>query len=295
MNLIEYLESRAKPYLLILALALIILIGTLDYFADPRISFRMLYLLPILLVVWMVGHWAGIALAVCTTAAWFISNIITVPTPYSLNVYSNHFILSWNVAVEMSVSLTFVYLLSGLKRILEHEKELARTDYLTGVANKRFFFEFANMELNRARRYKRPFATVYMDVDNFKTVNDTLGHEAGDNLLRIIARTIKENLRRTDIIARLGGDEFVILMPETGLEPARAAVERIQKFLKEMVKEKKFPVSFSIGTVAYPVPPKTVDEMMKEVDDLMYTAKKKGKNRALYSQRKEEPLQSTPC
>ena len=288
MNLIDYLKNKAKPYLAILAFVVVFLVGTADYLADPLISFRVLYLVPILMVVWIMGRWAGIILAVCSTAAWFISNVMTAPVVLYSNIYTNPLVLSWNVIVEISVSLILVYLLSGLKNTLEHEKEMARTDYLTGAANKRFFFEFAAMELNRARRYKRPFAAVYMDVDNFKTVNDTLGHEAGDNLLRLVAKAIKENLRRTDVVARLGGDEFVILMPETGFEPARVAVERLQKFLRDVVGAKKFPVSFSIGTVTYSAPPETVDEMVKEVDNLMYDAKKSGKDKALYAHRMEQ-------
>ena len=96
-----------------------------------------------------------------------------------------------------------------------------QTDYLSGVANRRLFFELAQAEINKAHRYQRPITLVYFDLDHFKEINDTLGHATGDRVLLLVSHTMKMNIRGSDIIARLGGDEFAIMLPETGATARR--------------------------------------------------------------------------
>ena len=117
-----------------------------------------------------------------------------------------------------------------------------------------------------------------MDVDDFKLVNDRHGHSAGDRLLRNVAEAIRKDVREFDLVSRIGGDEFVILMPETGEHAARAVVRRVRRRLLEVVRAKGWPVTFSIGVVTWDAPPASVDEMLREADDLMYSAKRGGKN-----------------
>jgi diguanylate cyclase (GGDEF)-like protein len=155
---------------------------------------------------------------------------------------------------------------------------LARSDFLTGAANSRAFFDVADMELVRARRYARPFSVAHIDVDNFKTVNDTLGHQAGDDLLRVIVATIKTNLRETDLLARLGGDEFAVLFPETGEEESLVATQKLHGHLNDEVKRRQWPVSFSVGLLTCLDAPKSVDDLLKLADKLTYEAKHGGKN-----------------
>jgi diguanylate cyclase (GGDEF)-like protein len=118
-----------------------------------------------------------------------------------------------------------------------------------------------------------------MDVDNFKSVNDTLGHQTGDNLLKIVSSIIKENIRSTDIVARLGGDEFVIILVETNENPALEIIQKVQKELLSAMEYKLYPVTFSFGIVTFKKFPKTAREMLKLADDCMYKAKKEGKNK----------------
>jgi diguanylate cyclase (GGDEF)-like protein len=175
--------------------------------------------------------------------------------------------------------LIFANILTALKKGLDHERELARTDHLTGVANRRFFFEVADMEAKRARRHERLFSVAYMDIDDFKAINDRFGHTVGDNLLKSISKTIKANVRDIDVVARLGGDEFAVLMPETDRDSAYAVVERIQENLMRTVRTNNWPVSFSIGVATWANPPLTVDDMLRDADMLMYSVKISGKNR----------------
>jgi diguanylate cyclase (GGDEF)-like protein len=111
--------------------------------------------------------------------------------------------------MPMAVRLVTV-LASRLRRALDRERTLARTDFLTGIANRTAFHEMVGREIERQRRYRRPFGLAYIDCDNFKAVNDSLGHHAGDDLLRSIGAVLGAGLRRTDVVARLGGDEFAV-------------------------------------------------------------------------------------
>jgi diguanylate cyclase (GGDEF)-like protein len=138
------------------------------------------------------------------------------------------------------------------------------------------------MEINRARRYEHPLTVAYIDLDNFKTINDRFGHSMGDNLLRLVADTIKNNIRLIDTVVRMGGDEFAILLPETGPEAAKAITRKIQKINLELMQKNGWPVTFSIGVVTFISPPSTVDEILKRSDNLMYSAKNNGKNTIKY-------------
>jgi diguanylate cyclase (GGDEF)-like protein len=169
-----------------------------------------------------------------------------------------------------------------LQNTLKQEKEFSRIDFLTGVQNRRYFIELVNMEINRARRYEHPLTLVCLDLDNFKTVNDCFGHSTGDILLRLVATTIRENIRVTDTVARLGGDEFAILLPETGRNTAEAIMQRIQKIHLDIMKKHGWPVTISIGVATFTKPPSTVDETLRISDQLMYNVKNNGKNSIQY-------------
>ena len=156
---------------------------------------------------------------------------------------------------------------------------MTKTDFLTGLANRRSFIESAQSEINRARRYENSFTVAYLDLDDFKSINDTYGHLIGDTLLRTVADTIRNNLRITDISARLGGDEFAVLFPDTDSEQSEIVINKMHDRLLDTMKENNWPVTFSIGAVTFVEPPQSVDEVIKKADDFMYSAKKDGKNR----------------
>src|ERR1019366_2344336 len=165
-----------------------------------------------------------------------------------------------------------------LKESLERERNAARVDFLTGILNRRVFFEIAGSESQRSRRYKRPLSLVYVDLDNFKAVNDTMGHDAGDELLVEVAAVIHTEVRGTDTVGRLGGDEFAVLLPETDQEQGTVVVQKVQKQLLEAMQQKQWPVTFSIGLISFEVPPESIEEMVREADRVMYSVKLKGKN-----------------
>lgn len=165
-----------------------------------------------------------------------------------------------------------------LQVALEKEQNMARIDFLTKVPNRRTFWEGVDTEAKRSRRYGRPMTLAYVDLDNFKQVNDIYGHQVGDDLLRAVAVTMHTIVRSTDLVARLGGDEFALLLPETNGEAANIVVNKIQAALLKAVEEHNWPVTFSFGVVTFNSPLDSVDEMIKRADDLMYEVKRGGKS-----------------
>lgn len=155
----------------------------------------------------------------------------------------------------------------------------ATIDHQTGAANPRAFDAVAQLELERSRRYGHPLSLLFLDIDDFKLVNDNFGHAEGDRVLEKVGEALRRCVRRQDLVGRLGGDEFAVLMPEADKTAARALAAR----MRELVRAVKTPdgrgVHFSIGVATYATPPGTVDEMLREADRLMYRAKREGKDR----------------
>ena len=272
MNVRGYLERQNKLLVLSLGILLTISLGFLDYLTGFEISFALFYLVPVSLVAWFAGKKAGAAVSVISAATWHIANRLTG------EVFSSPFIPYWNAATRLGFFLMVAVLLSRLRSALEHERLLSRTDYLTGVANSRAFYDSASMELSRIRRYGRPLTLILIDLDNFKSINDHFGHGVGDTALRVVAQTISGHLRSSDVAARVGGDEFAVLLPEAGYDSARSVLWKIQELLLAKMEKNAWPISFSIGATTYVEPAKTVDEMMTMTDTLLYEAKRHGKN-----------------
>jgi diguanylate cyclase (GGDEF)-like protein len=275
-NIVDYLNKQPKSRLTALGFFIVALVGILDHLTGPELFVSIFYLIPIFLATWFTERWIGIMISIASALIWLLADFTSGHT------YSHPAIPYWNMSVRLGTFLVITFLLSTLKYALEQEKELARTDPLTGIANRRYFIELANAEINRASRYKHSFTVVHIDLDNFKAVNDRFGHSVGDALLRLVASTIRNNIRATDIVARLGGDEFVILLPETGPEPAGVITEKIQKISLDLMRKNEWPVTLSLGVVTFIQPPSTVDEMLKISDGLMYAAKNHGKNTIKY-------------
>jgi diguanylate cyclase (GGDEF)-like protein len=183
----------------------------------------------------------------------------------------------------LSFFVTIAYLLGKIKKSLEFQTNLARQDYLTDSFNRRGFYELIEREINRANRELIPLTFVYLDLDNFKKLNDLYGHETGDIVLKQTVDTVKLNLRKIDIIGRLGGDEFMILLVGVDADTAKDIVSRVNQELSNKMRANLWEITFSFGVLTYLNPPKNIDEAISKSDDLMYTVKNRGKNSILYA------------
>ncbi len=161
---------------------------------------------------------------------------------------------------------------------------LATTDFLTGVWNRRRFMELGEAEVARVRRSGRCFGAVMMDVDHFKAVNDTYGHDAGDSVLRALAEACVDRLRNVDIVGRMGGEEFALILPETDPQGARLTVERLREHLGELtipVDSGPLNVTVSAGVTTVQDPKDSIESALKRADAALYEAKDRGRNRTV--------------
>jgi diguanylate cyclase (GGDEF)-like protein len=279
---VDLFSTRSSVTVIFISLIVLAMLGWIDYLTGDY-SMIVFYLIPVSLVAWFVTWQSGVAFCLLALVTRFIAD--EVSSSFSLNNASLHY---WNLFIEFLFLLIMSLLFSALRRNLDNEKSRASTDPLTGALNRRAFFDIAEYELNRSHRYEHATTIAYIDLDNFKAINDHLGHTVGDNLLVTVTKTITSNIRSTDILSRFGGDEFVILLPETATEAAEAFLKKIQFQLNQAMAAKSWPVSFSIGAVTYPKSPPGVEEVIKKADTLMYEVKRSGKNRLLHIEATEE-------
>ena len=166
-------------------------------------------------------------------------------------------------------------------RLIETLSDAARTDALTGLANRRSFERSLELELERARRSRRPLTLLVADIDRFKQVNDTLGHQAGDAALRRTAAALGGTLRRIDTAARIGGEEFAILAPECDGAGALALAERLRREVRRAFASEGVSLTLSIGVAVWPMHGLAPDELLRSADQALYTAKELGRDRAV--------------
>jgi diguanylate cyclase (GGDEF)-like protein len=169
------------------------------------------------------------------------------------------------------------------KRIEKQLHRLATTDPLTGAINRRHFFNLAKQEFDRSYSYEQQISIILFDVDHFKEINDAYGHIAGDQILQTIAERFLCNLRQMDIFGRYGGDEFVILLPETDLEQARMAAERLHKVVTQEPIETprgSIPLRLSMG-VANLTNADDMEKLIIKADQALYAAKEAGRNQVI--------------
>ena len=166
-------------------------------------------------------------------------------------------------------------------RLFEQAQKMAITDSLTNFYNRRYFIELANLEIRRSRRYGSPLTLIMFDIDDFKSINDRFGHLAGDRVLVNLCECFRNGTRDSDILGRYGGDEFVILMPETRLDQAAEAIERLRAQLAtclEPIGEPAAHVTVSVGLAQYCEPCKDIDELLRRADQALYQAKQAGRD-----------------
>jgi diguanylate cyclase (GGDEF)-like protein len=265
--------SRFLEELLIVGgLLTVALVALLDYTTGPYLSLSNFYLLPVVICAWWGGFPHGILLSLAGAVAWYTVGRVENP---AMPLFAQ----AWNGVILFGTMVLVSSLVSRLHAGVLRERLLARTDPLTGAANGRTFYEVAVAEVERARRLRRPLTLAYLDLDNFKQLNDRFGHSTGDEALVHLVRTIHTVVRDYDVLARLGGDEFALMIPEAGGDGASSLLSRLHKQLASDMAVRGWPVSLSVGAITFLEPCADLDLMISWVDALMYEAKRKGKGR----------------
>ena len=269
--------ERQKSAVLAMGIAAAGALAVLDYLTGIRYSLAVLCLLPLYIVTLKAGRGCGLVLAlVCIgcqwTAAYFSGRHPLTPAE-----------ALWRQASWGGVYILVVILTARMQRALSRTRALSLTDFLTGALNSRAFDNLLENEHRKTMRFGRPLTLAYIGIDNFRTVNSRFGHTVGDSLLRKAARTMMRYLRATDRVARLGGDEYIILLPETDQDAARVAVHKVCDRLAALMKDHRWPVTFSVGAVTFFAVPQTPREMIQSAEQLMRAVKKAGRNNIRYA------------
>jgi diguanylate cyclase (GGDEF)-like protein len=248
----------------------------LDFATGPDLTPLLFYLAPVAWVAWYAGRGPGAITACAGALGWLLSDALTHGD------YASWSLPYWNGALRLGALLLVAEGAARLRAGLTRVREMERIDVLTGVPNLRAFYDRAAAEISRAQRYPHAFSVVCLDLDDFKQVNLRLGHEAGDAVLRSVARVLTGVLRASDAIARIGGDQFVALLPEAGAAPARLAVEKLRSALSDVVPAHGWRLTASIGVATFLSPPGSVDALLATGDRLMYRAKQDGENAVVH-------------
>ena len=199
MGLMPFLEKRSKLFWGVVGFILVVVLGIVDYLTGVELSITLFYLIPIFLVTWFAGGNLGLVMSAASVMTWFL-------TDYANGlIYSNVMVYVWNTLIRLGFFIVSSRLLSELRKALNTIQESARVDFLTGAKSVRYFYELARIEISRYQRTKHPLTLAYIDLDNFKAINDHLGHTTGDMVLRVITESVQRQIRPADLLARLGG------------------------------------------------------------------------------------------
>jgi diguanylate cyclase (GGDEF)-like protein len=267
----QYLDSKGTTYNAVVGLLWTAGIGAFDLVAPDEATHSFLYILPIAFVTWFSGIRLGIAILLMCTVLWSLNNIV-----------ESLLISSWNIISTLLFFTAIAALLNKTRAMWENEKKLSRTDPLTGAINLRAFTELVEYEILRSQRDGLPFSLAYLDLDNFKHVNDAYGHSAGDGLLKSIVSNMVHHLRKTDVIARLGGDEFAIFLPATDQTSIKVVMPKIRDELYKLTGHNNWPITVSMGVLTCTDGTGDFDTLVTRADKLMYAVKRAGKDNIRY-------------
>lgn len=265
--------------MLLLALPVIAGIGWLDYQTGP-LAMSLLYFLPIVYAALVSGRGPAVAVALAAGAAWFTSEFTLLQHTDQVILWNGFTRATTFIVIAIMVDIVrrdqeqLAFANARLEAALEIETRVARTDPLTGLPNSRSFREALDREVARSRRENVPISIAYIDLDNFKKINDALGHDEGDNVLRRVGDALRRSVRTEDMAARLGGDEFAILGVRPTREGLTAIGRRVQDEIREIAADYEGQgFGCTMGMVLFPVAPADSVAAVRQADELMYEVK----------------------
>jgi diguanylate cyclase (GGDEF)-like protein len=189
---------------------------------------------------------------------------------------------------DLDLLLARARTLLEFKAYLDTWQEAAFTDHLSGLANRRRLERQLEREVARTVRYGHPFSLVMLDIDEFKKVNDTFGHEAGDEVIKVLSKTLQEGIRGIDLAARIGGEEFAVILTETPLDRAGEVAERLRLAIKQLEIPEVGTITASLGVAEAPFCANTGRELLACADNALYAAKQQGRDRVVQAHRAKE-------
>ncbi|MCC7507892.1 MAG: diguanylate cyclase [Planctomycetes bacterium] len=280
------------------AVAITGLFAWIDLVTGTQVRSAMFYVVPIVMVAWTLERRWVVLIALLASLSWTAIEFYTVD-------FDHPFIGLWNEAAALAIFLMVGLALSTVRReqrqlqdanakisdLLEAEHRDARTDALTALPNRRDFIESLGLEIARSRRDGKPLCLLYLDLDNFKKINDKHGHTEGDAVLKRVAAALRKQLRASDMPGRIGGDEFAALLWQAEQPGAKLVGERVLQAVRQIGAD--YPackLGVSVGVAWFERPPADPEEALDGADEAMYEAKKE-KDRVVVVNVEREPTQ----
>lgn len=270
------LDSKTPEKIWLISIFTILILCFIYSLFGHIVEIEPLFILPVIIASWYGSSRSGVFLGILITV------LLVAERHFLFGVEVNSELLFYYV-VPYVFSYSFVSIvITNFRDVHRVESDAADKDYLTGLLNLRGFYIELASELVRSNRYRHTFSLAYIDLDEFKYVNDNFGHNVGDRLLVVVSQCLSSNLRAVDRAARVGGDEFVCLLPETKSADAKQALSNVINALRKQMEINNWPVTFSIGLVTFEEVPDNVKEVVKVADELMYSVKNNDKNDIAY-------------
>ena len=268
------MDSFSGRLVLSLSFIAVLLLGVASFYSVAELPHEIFYFVPTTICSWYGSKRSGL-----------LVSTFSVIVLFGVEVWRQGFdpllIFTYLLPTLLGLS-SLAVIVTNFRSVHRFESLAADTDNLTGINNTRGFYTELTDELLRSVRYEHHFTLAFLDVDDFKSINDSLGHAVGDKLLREVANCLKVSVRSTDVVGRLGGDEFACLMPETEANEAKLAFENLLEALTVRMALHDWKVGFSIGVVTFEHLPGDIKGALKAADDLMYSAKLEGNSKAKY-------------
>ncbi len=269
-----------RRYPVIVGIPIVLMIGWLDYISGPEIGLSLLYLVPIAIVAWFASAEQAVICAILGGVCWLTADYLWQRELSSTLLWNNFTLVLIQVVVAYLVNRfrkdrdNLQVLNLELERAFKREAEIARTDVLTALPNSRAFMETLVREVSRAQREKHGLCMLFLDVDDFKSINDHYGHAEGDAVLTKIGKLISEVVRAGDVVARMGGDEFGVLLWHIPRDEAMNIATRLRNRVAQFSTEyPKARLGVSVGIAWFDDPPDDPDEILRAADREMYEEK----------------------
>ena len=249
----------------------VLVLGLFRVWTNAEYALAAIVIIPVVLVAWEGGIRQGTVAAVIAASMWVVSDLHTQEGSSATGVSIV------NGVVRFLTYCFVAYLVARVRTLLRQQSELAMRDPLTGLMNRRAFLEAGAAESSRSQRYGHSVAVIFLDLDNFKKLNDNHGHDTGDAALKAVADEVRRVLRVTDSAARLGGDEFAFILPQVDKGSADVAGRKVAAAVAAALAPFP-PVTASIGIAWFEQANGPFSVMLKETDSLMYAVKREGKS-----------------
>lgn len=263
-------SSQQKLMIWVAGVGFIAALGVLRTSTDAEYAFASAAIIPVVAVAWIAGYMGGFVFSLLAAIMWVSTDLLLE------RQFSEPWIPYVNGLTRLATYGFVAFLTTRVRTLMAQTQEMASHDALTGLLNRRAFFEAGEAEVMRSRRYMHPLAVAFLDLDDFKRLNDSQGHKAGDLALKAVAGALRGQLRTTDRIARLGGDEFAVLLPEVTYQAASETGNKLAAAINAALASFP-PASVSVGIAWFESAAPGFPAILETADALMYEIKQAGK------------------